>query len=131
MQDVQVEGAKPNILVDLDRTLAFHGNDFDVDHVGEPIQPMIDRIKNLIKHGFEVRIFTARWCDVPNRPRMKQIIDAWTTKQFGQALKITNEKDYGTIAIYDDRAIQVQPNTGAILGRDYISLKLFIDSQKK
>ena len=118
VQDVQVEGVQPNILVDLDKTLAFHPDNFDVSKVGKPIPAMVERIKAWRAQHIDVRIFTARWSDVANRPITKKIIDQFCMEQFGETLPITNEKDYGTVLIYDDRARQVEINTGRVVGEN-------------
>ncbi|MEI8285241.1 MAG: hypothetical protein WCG52_09650, partial [bacterium] len=47
--------------VDLDGTLAeFIG---DMSFIGEPIMPMLNRVKTWLANGREVRIFTARAAD--------------------------------------------------------------------
>lgn len=46
--------------VDLDGTLAKYGERQWPDHIGEPIAPMVERIKQWLKQGVEVKIFTAR-----------------------------------------------------------------------
>jgi hypothetical protein len=103
----------PWIGVDLDATLAVHPNSLvTITFVGEPIMPMVERIKFWLKQGIEVRICTARWCDVANRHITKTVIDEFCIKHIGQALPITNEKDYGMLQLWDDRAIQVERNTG-------------------
>ncbi len=47
-------------LVDFDGTLVKYGKWVSCEHIGEPIQPMIDRVKMWLKQGREVQIFTAR-----------------------------------------------------------------------
>ncbi len=96
--------------VDLDGTLAFYGGWISPDHIGEPIAPMVARVKDWLGQGIEVRIFTARaW-----RAEAKDItaIQDWSEKHIGIRLMVTNEKDYGMIELWDDRAIQVQYNKG-------------------
>lgn len=46
--------------VDLDGTLAKFTEWQEDGGIGEPIQPMIDRVKDWLKNGQEVRIMTAR-----------------------------------------------------------------------
>lgn len=53
-----------------------------------------------------MRIFTARTED------SYPAIEKWCIRQFGRKLPITNVKDYGCIEFWDDRAVQVEPNTG-------------------
>ena len=39
-------------------------------------------------------------------------IKEWCLKHIGQKLEVTNVKDFGMIELWDDRAVQVIPNTG-------------------
>ena len=95
---------------DLDGTLAYHDPDqsFSEGHVGAPIKPMVDLANKMLDEGKDVRIFTAR---TPH-----PAIRAWCKKHLGQVLPITNTKDKHMIRLYDDRAFQVERNTGKIVG---------------
>lgn len=112
--------------VDLDATLAEYHGFVSVDHIGEPIVPMLNRVKHWLATGRRVKIFTARvdggqialadgneagrqFVDVE---AVKRPIEAWCLKHLGQVLEITNRKDYGMIQLWDDRCIQVEANTG-------------------
>lgn len=100
--------------VDLDGTLAHYDHWRGVEHIGEPIQPMIDRVRRWLDEGKEVRIFTARVSD-PSRDQRRRAIAAitrWCEQHIGQPLEVTNVKDYGMIELWDDRAVQVEFNTG-------------------
>lgn len=44
--------------------------------------------------------------------RITEIIQAWTLEHFGVKLPVTNAKDFGMVELWDDRAIQVEFNTG-------------------
>ena len=46
--------------VDLDGTLAHYDEFRGDDYVGEPIEPMVERVKQWLDEGKDVRIFTAR-----------------------------------------------------------------------
>lgn len=105
---VQVSGW---IGVDLDATLATYTGWVDESHIGDPIQPMVDRVKHWVENGIEVRIFTARVWNDPTGERRKAIQE-WALEHIGYPLEVTNCKDYGMIELWDDRAIQVVPNTG-------------------
>lgn len=101
--------------VDLDRTLAHHGGEYKGEaHVGEPIMPMVNRVKRWIAEGKDVRIFTAR--------RPHPAIHRWCKEHLGKVLPITNKKDPEMIALYDDRAVGVEPNTGKLIGKGYTEL---------
>lgn len=94
--------------VDLDGTLAHYEKWQGVEHIGAPVPLMLERVKNWIASGVEVRIFTARASD----PAALPFIWQWCQEHIGQALKVTNVKDYQMIELWDDRAIGVVHNTG-------------------
>lgn len=96
--------------VDLDGTLARYDHWRGTQHIGEPIQPMVERVKQWLKNGYEVRIMTARAKDAT--PEDIEVIKNWSESVFGIRLPVTNEKDMAMVALYDDRAIQVLKNTG-------------------
>lgn len=111
--------------VDLDGTLATYP--VPIDQIGEPIKPMVARIKEWWDEGIEVRIVTARVAECGERnadgiaddaafaSSQRKLIQAWCIKHLGFALKVTASKDFGMIQLWDDRAIQVQTNTGLTL----------------
>lgn len=104
--------------VDLDGTLAFYEHWVDELHIGHPIPVMVERVKRWLKEGKTVKIFTARVSDHPHRDiaPVKAAIENWCVEHIGQVLEITNEKDYGMIECWDDRCVQVEPNTGNPVG---------------
>jgi hypothetical protein len=103
---------------DLDATLAKYDGWVAPDHIGEPIMPMLRRVTAHLARGEEVRIFTARvYSDGTPKRNMevaiaRQAITEWCLKHIGLALEITCTKDFGMKFLYDDRAIQIEPNTG-------------------
>lgn len=123
------------IAVDLDGTLAHYDGWQGADHIGAPIPAMVERVKRWLAEGRDVRIFTAR-VSYPSIPagsrnnkalrdaqeRVKQAqtarvaIARWSEEHIGQRLQVTNEKDYAMIELWDDRAVQVIPNTGEPVG---------------
>lgn len=94
--------------VDLDGTLAYYDGWKGTDVIGEPIIPMLNRVKKWMAEEQEVRIFTARACV------KDQIspVEVWLAKHGIGGLRITNTKDYEMIELWDDRCVQVIPNTG-------------------
>lgn len=108
--------------VDFDGTLVAYDHWRGATHIGEPIVPMMDRVQRWLAEGREVRIFTARvssdgsYRGEMNSTEAKLAIMAWTKEQFKQALQVTNIKDYDMIELWDDRAVQVESNTGRALG---------------
>ncbi len=96
--------------VDLDRTLAHYDTWVNETHIGEPILPMVERIQEWLAQGIEVKIVTARVSR--HEVGVVRAIEDWCIKHIGQALPITNAKDWNMIELWDDRAVQVIPNTG-------------------
>ncbi len=103
----------PWIGVDLDGTLAFYDGWRGVDHVGEPVPAMVEKIMTHIAAGNKVKIMTARCCERGDTV-IKPIQD-WCEKHLGVVLEITCIKNSSMIALYDDRARQVIPNTGVTI----------------
>jgi hypothetical protein len=97
--------------VDLDGTLAVYDGWHGIEHIGEPIAPVVEYVKELLDAGIEVRIFTARMQEVGAVPW----INAWCTEHLGQPLTVTDKKDFSMVGMIDDRATQVEPNTGRFL----------------
>ena len=97
--------------VDLDGTLAVYGEWRGPEHIGPPIPAMVARVKAWLDEDRDVRIFTARIAFDENGENMRAIC-AWCREHLGRELIVTNVKDYGMIELWDDRAIQVVPNTG-------------------
>ena len=99
--------------VDLDGTLAEYDGWQGIDHIGEPIPAMVNRVKDWVRTGQEVRIVTARVSGLPaERIAARQAIHNWCQQVFGRTFVVTNEKDFGMIELWDDRARMVQHNTG-------------------
>lgn len=116
--------------VDLDGTLAEYHGWVSEEHIGKPIPLMVYRVKKWIAEGREVRIFTARvdggkaaillgdenGQNFENVDRIRGIIETWCQEHIGTVLPITNVKDYGMVELWDDRCVQVIPNTGVVVG---------------
>lgn len=112
-------GMQGYVAFDLDGTLAYHGDWKGPLHIGEPIQPMVNRLKEYLSKGIEVRIMTAR---VGGNQSMEDkmaaefaIVD-WCVKHIGVKLKVTCSKDYQMLYLYDDRCRQVIANQGIVVG---------------
>lgn len=103
--------------VDLDGTLAHYDKWRGVGHVGEPVPVMLERVKRWLLEGREVRIFTARIAAPPAEVRFFLLeFSAWCAKHGLPQLQVTNVKDFQMIELWDDRAVQVIPNTGVPVG---------------
>ena len=105
------------ILVDFDGTLSTdtaQHKPYKPDDVGEPIMEMVNRVKRWLELGITVKIFTGRVADDP-KGIARYTIQKWCEKYIGQVLEVTNSKDSKTFAIYDDRGVRVEKNTGKIV----------------
>lgn len=109
--------------VDLDGTLAVYDHWRGLTHIGEPIMPMLRRVTAWLAEGQEVRIFTARVSVVQSdRPTYAtaveeahhalRAIQSWCLEHIGVTLEVTCQKDFNMIELWDDRAVQVERNTG-------------------
>lgn len=106
--------------MDLDGTLAHYDGWVGVDHIGEPIPLMVERVKSWLAQGRKVKIFTARMHGhgkplIGKPGEVEDVltpIQNWCEKHIGQKLEVTNVKDFGMVELWDDRAIQVITNTG-------------------
>ena len=111
------------ICVDLEGTLAFYDRWRGATHIGDPIEPMVDRVKEWLAAGKDVRIFTARVSHDGTPRRIQEAEDAraaiikWCQAHLGAPLSVTNAKDYAMIELWDDRAVQVKQNVGWPIGR--------------
>lgn len=94
--------------VDLDATLAHYDGWVAPTHIGDPVPLMADRVRKWLAEGKEVRIFTARACKPDGIPPVEE----WCLKHFGVKLRVTNRKDFKMVQLWDDRCVQVVPNTG-------------------
>jgi len=110
--------------VDLDGTLARYDGWNREDHIGSPIPLMVDRVKLWLAQGIKVRIFTARvtqdsngsMSQVRDVHNVRTAIEQWCLEHVGAVLPITNVKDFGMVELWDDRCVQVIPNTGERVG---------------
>jgi hypothetical protein len=90
---------------------------------------MVQLVKAWLAHGEDVRIFTARVN--PNNPQIdavdgRKAIEVWCELHLGQILPVTYEKDWDMLLLFDDRARQVERDTGRVFsaqGHDNHSLQ--------
>jgi len=110
-EDMPASINKSWIGVDLDGTLAEYHGWKGGDKIGKAVKPMLERVKKWIKDGHTVKIFTARVSDPENIPH----IEKWLKRHKLEGLEITNVKDMDMVALYDDKCVGVEPNTGKLL----------------
>lgn len=102
--------AKAWIGIDFDHTLCKSD--------GSPIDKMVYHAKQWLARDFSLRIVTARvnpldWDD-DEIARERQRITRWCKEHLGIILPIQWGKSSGMIALFDDKAIHVRPDTGEI-----------------
>lgn len=99
--------------VDLDGTLAeYHG--WNGGKIGRPIPAMANRVRQWLADGTAVKIFTARVGSKDSEETAFEFnrIQDWTEEHFGVRLPVTCSKDFAMVELWDDRCVQVVPNTG-------------------
>ena len=111
--------------VDLDGTLAEYDDWIGPEHIGKPIPLMVKKVQEHHNAGFQIKIMTARVAIVEQAKLARPAIKAWVEKHVGISdIEVTNQKDLGMLLLYDDRAIQIVPNTG-------LSIEEFINAKNK
>lgn len=106
------------IFVDLDGTLAHYTGFKGPDVIGEPVEEMVEKVKERMTAGDKVVIFSARVADGNDYQSMLDstmaeiAINAWCQKVFGKTLPITACKQRFADEFWDDRAKGVVANTG-------------------
>lgn len=103
--------------VDLDGTLAKYDRWRGEEHIGKPVPLMVRRVQEMLHKKITVKIFTARVTEEEGRDVevIRTRIEDWSEEHIGTRLEVTNVKDFGMIQLFDDRAVQVVPNTGRIV----------------
>lgn len=110
----------PFIAVDLDGTLAHYDEWQGPYHIGRPITAMVQRVVTWLDGGKTVKIFTNRITPHPDdeTPRdidkVRRVIENWCERHIGRRLEVINTKEHGMEQLWDDRAVGVEPNTGAM-----------------
>ena len=102
----------PWIGVDFDGTLSHYDHYRGDEHTGAPIEPMVRLVRKWLHEGKTVKLFTAR----KPHPALRK----WMKEHLGQVLEITNVKNPGMVALYDDKAVNVQRNTGKLSGEENV-----------
>lgn len=104
--------------VDLDGTLAQYDGWKPDGSIGAPVPLMLERVKRWLASGRDVRIVTARVNpagreEFPEQfAAQRRLIAAWCLEHLGQEIPVGYEKDLKMYELWDDRAVQVIPNTG-------------------
>jgi len=108
------------VYVDFDGTLAYFDTWKGQNYAGHPCQDMVNKIKDHLKNGDEVWIYTARVNPVEkyapyDHKVIVNVIQEWCLKHIGRKLPVTGIKGPAEV-FYDDRAIRIVRNTGLTMG---------------
>jgi hypothetical protein len=104
---------------DLDGTLAKYNGWKGIDNIGEPVESQVLIAKLLHWLGKKIKILTARVAPRDGKndsAKAKEYVEEWCRKHLGFVPEVTYIKDASMIALFDDRAVSVEQNTGKILG---------------
>jgi len=113
--------------VDLDGTLAEYSDWQGIEHIGNALPPMIERVKSWLAEGKRVKIFTAR---VTKGPEAVRFIHQWLVAQGLPVLEVTNIKDFDMLELWDDRCVSVVTNTGLPCSEYYSDVIENIEEEK-
>ena len=112
------------IAVDFDGTIAKYHKWMGPTEFGVPIQPMVERVRRWVMEGRRVKIFTARvslppgdysYAESTYVRHVTTAIQDYLEIYCGlPRLEVTCIKDYACVEFWDDRAVQVIANTGAV-----------------
>ncbi len=115
---------KIHIALDFDKTLATHESEWGIDKIGEPIWPMVEKVREWLAKGYLVTIFTARvapeFHTIYQIHQQNGMIWDFLGKVGLPALPITAIKSPKFSHFLDDRAYHVGPNSGKI--SDFIDI---------
>lgn len=142
MNDTHGETGKGWYGFDLDGTLAKYDGWKGIDHIGDPVVPMVKLIRQMHDEGKVVKIMTARvapkenpetkpnpyrtgnWCIQEPDVQTWALKDEWTPLEFiqewcyrtlGFVPEVVYQKDHLMLELYDDRVKQVVPNEGWLI----------------
>ena len=105
------------LAVDLDGTLAEY-SDWSTE-IGVPVPKMIQRVRQWVAEGKEVRVLTVRGSvdGEGEASKYKQLIRVydWVKEHIGTPLEVTHKKDPLMKKLYDDRVQRVEANTGVFV----------------
>lgn len=121
--------------VDFDGVLAEYHGWKGALVFGKPITLMVERVKKWRSENKKVKVFTARASyqdEIKLDATIEEVVAAiqdWCEVHIGERLEVTCEKDYLMDELWDDRAIQLELNTGKIVEEEL--QKKVDDAEKK
>ena len=123
VKDTHGSNSRGWIGVDLDGTLAEYHGWKGIGHIGKPIPRMVERVKQWLAEGKQVRILTARVAPGRDNELARAHIHNWCKEVFGRTFVLTHEKDRSMIELWDDRVVQVLPNSGVTIAEQALAAK--------
>jgi len=109
------------IAIDFDGTLVRYDERYGTSRIGAAIESTVIRLQQWLDMGIEVRVFTAR----ATAPELVPPVQDWLEQHGLPRLAVTHRRDYDLMQVWDDRAIQVETNTGELLTpKQYITLDI-------
>jgi hypothetical protein len=107
------------IALDFDGVIAHYDSwEAQGNKVGKPVKYMVSKVKEWLKKGYKVSIFTARLShsQTTSEVEIQKIQNFLKENGLPETLQITCLKMYYFTHFVDDRAYHVIPNTGVIEG---------------
>lgn len=104
---------------DLDGTLASYDGWKGIEHIGKPVDKMVLIAKLLHRIGKKIKVITARVAPREGEndsEKARKHVEKWCKDNLGFVPEITCVKDASMAALFDDRAVAVEQNTGKVLG---------------
>lgn len=109
------------VAVDVDGTLAHYTHWQGHKHLGEPVDQMVEKVKQAMAAGRKIVLFSARVYPGDSYQRLVESTESflqiadWSRKVFGRLLPITFVKTPQMMEFWDDRGRQVVQNTGVFV----------------
>lgn len=117
--------------VDFDGTLATYDGFQGHNKLGAPVPAMVERVMRWHNAGILIKIFTARVSgSLLDAQEATKGIKNWLAQHNLPDFEITCTKDYYMSELYDDRAVQVEFNTGILVGKSTRKHRRLVTGQK-
>jgi len=104
-----------HIALDLDGTLAHYDGWKGIEHIGEPVPAMLEKVRDWVEKGYVITIFTARVSVPEEAPDANHHISMWLRKHDLPAFEVTAIKHKKFTMFIDDRAHGVIKNEGTFV----------------
>lgn len=114
---MSVRMPRQHIACDLDGTLAHYDGWRGIEHIGDPVGPVLDRVRAARARGIPVSIFTARVARSADDAygdgeQAAEYVRRWLVAHLGEELPVTAVKHGYFSEFWDDKAVRVKHNHG-------------------